>query len=127
MRDIKFRGKRTDTGEWVYGGLDTDWGLQSSKRERYWIIAPYYGQIFVDPATVGEYTGLKDKAGVEIYEGDVVRCSGEYYVVQYEMGDCLCENTNDTDDRRRLRFLLNTLSFEVVGNITDNPELAKEA
>jgi uncharacterized phage protein (TIGR01671 family) len=85
MREILFRAQRTDNKEWAKGyyavlGKDT-------KIERHVICVPTYGSIFaeqgayplylvdysVDPATVGQFTGEVDKAGVRIFEGDVVR------------------------------------------------------
>ena len=68
MREILFRGKRIDNGEWIYGGIDSDWAMPYEKRKRYWIIPPFHDGVMVDPETVGQYTGINDKDGKKIVE-----------------------------------------------------------
>lgn len=141
MREILFRGKRVDNNEWVEGDL-----IHSLGRTYCGIYAETLGQ--VDPATIGQYTGLKDKNGKRIFEGDIVQVWWEgqeekedaepaKYKAVVEFGNPNCEY----DWGYQLRFI-DYIPFnksillwvdceesgaycEVIGNIHNNPEPMK--
>lgn len=124
MREIKFRGKRLDNGEWLYGSLVILNG-------RYFIFDDVNE---VDPTTVGEFTGLKDKNGKEIYEGDVIRSplsedKTRPHRIFYHTGNAAFMGA--LIDRKELCYLrldqdwIYKFGKEVIGNIHDNLELLK--
>lgn len=123
MREIKFRGKRLDNGEWVYGDLihDNIGGCYIYPIE----CDNLYKENAVLPESVGQFTGLHDKNGKEIYEGDILRDphSGEVGVVEWStMWLQYWFSTCNSPSKEGLPFFV-ALGYAVVGNIHDNPYL----
>ena len=124
--NIKFRAKRTDNGAWITGDLQHVQRIntkeQAEKSGRRSEPAVRIANYDVDEDTIGQYTGLKDKNGTEIYEGDVLRLDN--YTIKVEWlngGFCDCHSNINIPLRY---FSLN--HYEVIYNIHDNPELLTE-
>ena len=134
MREILFRGKRKDNGEWVEGAFcpKSGDGLHDPLVDRPSIIKldePNDGFWFdVDPDTVGQYTGLQDKNGKRIFEGDIVTFKTSMstfkpHYVRWKEGEARFVVTGK--DGVRSYPMDSSFEYEVIGNIHDNPELLK--
>ena len=124
IREMIFRGKRTDNGEWVKGYL---YITHIGSHE----IGSYDAEINIErltfdviPETVGQYTGLTDKNGKRIFEGDIVslvKHDGLIYKVVYV--PCRYELVNSKGVNCFVLDIYKSENIEVIGNIHDNPEL----
>ena len=132
MREILFRGKEVKSSDWYYGDI-----FHSSMNVDTARIHDYINRANVEiiPDTLGQYTGLTDKNGVKIFEGDVVRISEDYYdglhysgnEVYYSDGAFCVEYETPEYDVTSIGFLVREgVEVEVIGNIYDNPELIGE-
>lgn len=126
MREILFRGKRLDNGEWVEGSL-LGWCGRCFVCPKIYAVEnklSMFAPIEVDPSTVGQFTGMSDRNGKRIFEGDVVCAEDGYAVVKWDdddakfvvAGDWLVIDFDYCYGRE----------FEVVGNCWDTPELLEE-
>ena len=128
MREIRFRGKIVRTGEWVCGEIVHQTDHYGETVDKYFIIDGTETKDYdigyeyeVIPETVGQFTGLTDKNGKRIFEGDIVKVGVYYYcgcyphtetrVLEVKIPDFYCWQKD---------------GMEVIGNIHDNPELLEE-
>lgn len=125
MREILFRGKRTDNGEWETGSLVI---IRDGCSDKEVFIADkmtgYHTPVI--PETVGQYTGLTDKNGRKIFEGDIVESGGRIWLVEYsnKYGQFMMTTYTEKGISWSRSFDLIPPDWcEVIGNIYDNPEL----
>lgn len=141
MKEIKFRGKRLDNNKWYYGSYlyaelsKMDWrgDTKGNPEPVHYIIDKHDVNIAVNPETVSQYTGLHDKNGNEIYEGDILESANKRYKERYVVGydvmwgftfkQLIDLNSETSEYDLAQNMLFNKV--EVAGNIYENPDLIK--
>jgi len=125
MREILFRGKRIDNGQWVEGYFYEECGNtyiienRQGKESMLCRNTPHT----VDPATVGEYTGLKDKNGKRVFKRDYLRIGCHVFEVSWSKAEARYILINPQGNRT---WFPTALQGEIIGNIHDNPELLED-
>lgn len=133
MREIFYKAKRIDNGEWVYWNIFGELCRESGKRTRLVIqigaTTSYYDYIhqmftMIDKDTICQYTGLTDKKGNKIWENDVIRYKDIHAIGKV----AFIEESFVLDDEYDGKQYINGMwdKFEVIGNVFDNKELLEE-
>ena len=133
-REILFKAKRTDNGDWVYG----NYAFDDTKGERHFIFQNFGFEYEVEKDTICQYTGLTDKNGRKIFENDVVKRQDLVFTslrkkeLRTKIGyvDFSCDGYGNgywaywwDEKSGRCNFGINRTNCEVIGNVFDNPEL----
>lgn len=154
MRNIKFRGKRLDNGEWIVGNLLHETFL-GGRIEAHIVVlfqdcgADLENQVHyeVDPNTAGEYTGLHDKNKVEVWESDIIEAGGTWYIIKFgaftpnvledwsmsnfnkfipDMTGFYAEVINGKSKGCQCFLSTTGMVYQVIGDIYSNPELLED-
>ena len=116
-REILFRGKRIDNGEWI-----TDSETYIRDGDGIWLSDENLNVVTVIPETVGQFTGLTDKNGRRIFEGDIVDYLSSDVIGNPKTGTIIVEDMTDYDT---MIYLNHSDELQIIGNIHDNTEILK--
>ena len=129
-REILFRAKRLDTSEWVKGNLFVPDKVDFRDPPTEILMGTDVVRISFEvcPSTIGQYTGLTDKNGERIFEGDIVKhynrldddTAYDTGLIFYDATQCRFKRTSMPKD---VVYIGNHCCYEVIGNVYDNPEL----
>ena len=129
MMEILFRGKRATNGDWVYGDF-VHGNERKSLRDSIFVYdseTQSFNDYEINPSTLGQYTGLTDKNGKKVFEGDIIRKTNkgrhpEIFIANIRT----CFYTNEEVYYGPFDHFTESCEYEIIGNITDNPELLEK-
>lgn len=123
MREILFRGKDDLSSLWNIGSLVKL--KDENNNEQYHIVRQDKGYVIANPETVGQYTGLKDRNGIKIFEGDIIQniANGFFGIVKWYDEHAAFVIHGINDNKTYWLFDNDFSKVRIVGNIYDNPEL----
>ena len=124
MREILFRGIRCDNQQWIYGYLTSQFKKYTEGEMLSYIKGNEFGtgEHLVKTETVGQYTGLKDKNGNKIFEGDICLYGDSIGVVEFDEDDGMFTFTFDITTCTNFGIIWSS-ELEIIGNVYENPEL----
>lgn len=124
MRTIKFRGKSKENGEWLYGDLEYNRQKDIARIHTYNKDGMYEGQEIIDADTIGQFTGLYDCHGKEIYEGDILDFNGIIVEVRFVRG-VFAFLADGNLDEELCGDCRTDLFAKVIGNIYEKSDMLK--
>ena len=140
MREIKFRGKRVDNNEWIYGYYVY---YSTFNRHDIWVDGTIGDWHEVVPDTVGQFTGLHDKNGKDVYEGDIIKSKSSIGTYTIVWDNCGFKKRGNSDAKSAFNYKNDGIfdifiydgdneekkdyyKIEVIGNIHENQELLNQ-
>ena len=133
MREILFKAKRKDNGEWVEGNYGFFKSVNGNEKMHH-ITTESGKAIRIDPTTLCQFTGLTDKNGKKIFENDIIQTNGCLtWLIAYDKNAFVCKDSSMETyfalfeqwgyDWKNKEDISPSDTFEVIGNIYDDPEL----
>ncbi len=126
QREIKFRAKIKSSGDWIVGDLVRNMSFHPDRNKEDCVICQDNDYAIVDEGSVGQYTGLTDKKGVEGYHKDIVTSGEKLFTIEWQEEEARFLLLPAGNNTGYWRFMDMLNSMEIIGNIYENPELLNQ-